>query len=210
MVTALVAFCQNQPLPQPGEEPIRTTVNVVLAPVTVLDKHGNLVNGLQPQDFRLLDNNKEQNIKVDVAFQPISMVIAIQANSQVEGVLPKINRIGSLIEPLVIGDQGEAAVLAFDHRFRVMQDFTSDTNKIESGVKKITAGSSSSRLIDAVIYAVRMLHSRPPNRRRILILISETRDKGSEGRVRDALTVTRLVEAIPTFDTETKALAAFA
>ena len=30
------------------------------------------------------------------------------------------------------------------------------------------------------------------------------------GRVRDALTVTRLVEAIPTFDTEAKALAAFA
>jgi VWFA-related protein len=186
LITVLVAFCQNQA--QPGEEPIRTTVNVVLAPVTVMDKHGNLVNGLQPQNFRLLDNNKEQNIKVDVAFQPISMVIAIQANSQVEGVLPKINRIGSMIEPLVIGEQGEAAVLAFDHRFRVMQEFTSDTNKIEAGVKKITAGSSSSRLIDAVIYAVRMLHSRPPNRRRILILISETRDKGSEGRVRDALT----------------------
>ena len=105
LVTALVAFCQDQSLPQPGEEPIRTTVNVVLAPVTVLDKHGNLVNGLQPQDFRLLDNNKEQNIKVDVAFQPISMVIAIQANSQVEGVLPKINRIGSLIEPLVYASE---------------------------------------------------------------------------------------------------------
>jgi anti-anti-sigma factor len=30
------------------------------------------------------------------------------------------------------------------------------------------------------------------------------------GRVRDALTVTRLVEAIPTFDTEAKALKAFA
>jgi hypothetical protein len=30
------------------------------------------------------------------------------------------------------------------------------------------------------------------------------------GRVRDALTVTRLVEAIPTFDTEAKALSAFA
>jgi hypothetical protein len=30
------------------------------------------------------------------------------------------------------------------------------------------------------------------------------------GRVRDALTVTRLVEAIPTFDTESAALANFA
>ncbi len=42
-------------------------------------------------------------------------------------------------------------------------------------------------MIDAVIESVRKLRSRPGNRRRILLLISETRDKGSEGKVRDAL-----------------------
>ena len=88
----------------------------------------------------------------------------------------------------MIGDQGEAAVLAFDHRFRTMQDFTSDSTKIETAIKKITPGSGTSRLIDAVIESVRMLRSRPANRRRILLLISETRDSGSEGKVRDALT----------------------
>ncbi|HKW99863.1 MAG TPA: VWA domain-containing protein [Bryobacteraceae bacterium] len=171
------------------EQPlVRTEVNVVMAPVTVLDKHGNYVDGLQPDNFRLFDNNKEQNIHVDVAFQPISMVIAIQANDHVEGILPKINKIGSMIGPLLIGDQGEAAVMAFDHRFRVMQDFTSDSTKIENAIKKINPGSSSSRMIDAVIESVRMLRSRPANRRRILLLISEVRDKGSEGKVRDALT----------------------
>ena len=59
------------------ERPIVTTVNVVLAPVTVLDRHGDYVSGLEPANFRLFDNTKEQNIQVDVAFQPISMVIAI-------------------------------------------------------------------------------------------------------------------------------------
>lgn len=171
-----------------SDETIRATVNVVLAPVTVLDRHGDYVSGLQPADFRLFDNSKEQKIQVDVAFQPISLVIAVQANDHVEGLLPKINKIGSLIQPLVIGEQGEAAVLAFDHRFRIMQDFTSDSTKIETAVKNIKPGSGSSRLIDAVIESVRMLRSRPGNRRRILMLISETRDRGSEGKVRDALT----------------------
>ena len=171
----------------PPDQTFRTTVNVVMAPVTVLDRHGEYVSGLQPPDFRLLDNGKEQNIKVDVAFQPISLVIAVQANDHVEGMLPKINKIGALIQPLVIGEQGEAAVMAFDHRFRVLQDFTSDSTKIETALKKITPGSGSSRMIDAVIESVRMLRSRPANRRRILLLISETRDKGSEGKVRDAL-----------------------
>ena len=171
-----------------NDETIRATVNVVMAPVTVLDRHGEYVSGLQPQDFRLLDNGKEQKIQVDVAFQPISLVIAVQANDHVEGMLPKINKIGALIQPLVIGDQGEAAVMAFDHRLRIMQDFTSDSTKVENAIKKITPGSSSSRLIDAVIESVRMLRSRPANRRRILLSISETRDRSSEGKVRDALT----------------------
>ena len=121
-----------------SDETIRATVNVVMAPVTVLDRHGDYVSGLQPQAFRLLDNGKDQKIQVDVAFQPISLVIAVQANDHVEGLLPKINKIGSLIQPLVIGEQGEAAVMAFDHRFRIMQDFTSDSTKIESAIKKIT------------------------------------------------------------------------
>jgi VWFA-related protein len=88
---------------------------------------------------------------------------------------------------MLIGEEGEAAVMAFDHRFRTMQDFTSDPNKIEKAIKAITPGSRSSRLTDAVIESVRMLRSRPANRRRVLLVISEVRDHGSEGKVRDAL-----------------------
>ena len=49
----------------------------------------------------------------------------------------------------------------------------------------------------------------------VRIFIALAREGGAlhlvcgEGRVRDALTVTRLVEAIPTFDSESAALAAF-
>jgi VWFA-related protein len=191
-ITLVALLCANGSLgvraqDNVSDETIKATVNVVLAPVTVLDRRGDYVSGLQPQDFRLQDNGKEQNIQVDVAFQPISLVIAVQANDHVEGMLPKIAKIGAMIQPLVIGEQGEAAVMAFDHRFRTMQDFTSDSTKVENALKKITPGSQSSRLIDAVIESVRMLRSRPGNRRRILLLVSETRDKGSEGKVRDAL-----------------------
>ena len=177
---------------QPESPVIRTTVDFVLVPVTVLDRDGNYVDGLQPQQFSLFDNDKEQKIKVDVAFPPISIVIAVQANDHVEGVLPQINKIGNLIEPLVIGDAGEAAILAFDSRLRVLQEFTSDPAKVTDAVKKIHPGSSQSRMIDAVDEGVRMLRTRPQNRRRILLLIGETRDKSSEGRLREALIAAQL------------------
>jgi VWFA-related protein len=179
---------QEPPADANADAKFSVGVHVVEAPVTVVHKQGgSYVEGLQPQDFKLFDNGKAQDIHVDVTFQPISMVIAIQASDQIEGILPKINRIGSLIQPMIIGEQGEAAVLAFDHRFRVLQDFTSDATKIEVAIKSIKPGSQSSRLTDAVIESARMLRSRPVSRRRILLLISEVRDKGSEGKAREAL-----------------------
>jgi VWFA-related protein len=179
-------------LAQEEQPVIRTTVDVVIAPVTVLKEDGRLVNGLQPHQFRLYDNGTEQDIKVDVAYQPISIVIAIQASANTETVLKQVRNIGSLIQPLVIGEQGEAAVLAFDHRMRLMTDFTSDPDKIDKAVEKITAGGQMHQLNDAVNEAVRMLRTRPPNRRRILLLIAQTRDKGSEARARQVLSELQL------------------
>ncbi|MGH9659411.1 MAG: VWA domain-containing protein [Bryobacteraceae bacterium] len=186
LVAAAVATAQQTPETQPAPD-IKVTVTEILVPVTVQDRDEMPVNGLQPRQFRLFDNGKEQDIKVDVSYHPLSLVIVIQANSAVEAVLPQIRKVGSLLEAAVIGEAGEAAVLAFDHRFRLMQDFTSDIAKISEAVRKITPGSSSSRMIDAVGESVRMLRRRPANRRRIILLISETRDISSEGRARNAL-----------------------
>lgn len=165
----------------------RVPVEVVMAPVSVVDRDGNHVDGLGPEQFHLFDNGKEQNIHVDVAFPLISMVIAVEANDRVESVLPQIQKIGVMIGPIMIGDQGEASVIAFDSRIRLMQDFTSDPAKITGAIKKIHAGSSQNRMIDAVEEGVRELHGRPRNRRRVLLLVSETRDQSSEARLRETL-----------------------
>lgn len=164
------------------------TVQEVIAPTTILDKDGNYVTGLQPSEFRLFDNNKLQSIKVDEVVSPISLVVAIQADYKVEKVLPKIQKIGSLLTNMVAGDNGDIAIMAFDHRLQKLQDFTSDSAKIDDALKRIKPGSSQSVLTDAVNEAGRMLERRPKERRRILLLIAESLDKGSEGRVREALT----------------------
>src|ERR1035437_1567652 len=77
---------------QPQQEPaplatiFRGGVEVVQAPVLVFDRDGNYVDGLQPFQFHLFDNGKEQNINVGVTYQPISLVICLQANAHVEGI----------------------------------------------------------------------------------------------------------------------------
>lgn len=172
---------------QDPQATFRTGVQVVVAPTIVLDRDGQFVHGLERQDFILLDNGKPQDIRVDVTFIPISLVVAVQANSDVEAVLPRVQKIGSMLHYLVAGEQGEVAVLAFDHRVQLVQDFTSETDRIQEAFKKLRPGSQNSALTDAALQGIRMLRRRPENRRRVLLLISETRDRGSESKKRDVL-----------------------
>jgi VWFA-related protein len=193
----LVAQQQTPPQQTPPDQPpgqteedlrIRVEANAVQVPVWVYDRQWGYVDGLNTNQFRVFDNGKEQKITgVDVAFAPISMVIVVQANADVEKMLPAINKIGNLIQPHILGDQGEAAVIAYDSRVRVLQPFTHDGDQISAAIRKIQPGSTSQHLSDAIFEATRMLGTRQKERRRVILLIGEKRDIGSEIRGREAL-----------------------
>ncbi len=186
------AFAQN-PTTSPStqdQEPgavIRVPVNVVIAPTTVRDKKGEFVDGLQLQDFQLYDNKKLQSIKADVKDQPLSLVVAVQKSFNMNEILPKIQRIGPMLNDLLAGQDGEVALIAFDHRIQTVQDFTNETTKVSEALRNLKPGSSNHAVIDAEMAAIRMLRKRPPDRQRVLLLIAEKNDKGSESRIREAL-----------------------
>ena len=183
------AFAQNA-APVPGiqdQSVIRTSVNVVIAPTTVRDRKGEFLDGLQIQDFQLYDNNKLQTIRADVRDEPLSLVVAVQKSYNLNDILPKIQRIGPMLNDILAGQDGEVALLAFDHRIQVAQDFTNETTKITEALKNMKPGSPNHAVIDAEMAAIRMLRRRPADRRKVLLLIAEKRDRGSEARIREAL-----------------------
>jgi VWFA-related protein len=174
---------------EPADDPkFVTQTNIVIVPTTVRDRNGAVVNGLQLQDFELYDNNKLQKITADVREEPLSLVVAVQRSSNITEILPKIQKIGTMLNQLVAGQDGEVAVIGFDHRMQVMQDFTNEGAKVSEAMQKMTPGSAEHAVNDAVDFGIRMLKKRPPDRRRVLLLIAEKRDKGSELRLREALT----------------------
>ena len=133
-----VASAQDAP---PDKPDISITTRFVLTPVTVTDRCGNIINGLTPEDFRLSDNGKPQVITQDIAVHPISMVIAVQADLEVEKMLPMIQKMAAELQAQVLGDDGEAAVVEFDHRIQTLTDFTSDPDKLSAALKKLKSGS---------------------------------------------------------------------
>lgn len=177
--------------PEPGskaEDTIRVNVNNVLVPTTVLDPDGHgYVNGLKPGDFELLDNDKPQKINADFTQLPMSVVLVVQGNAEIEPVLPTLRKSGLLLQGLVTGQENDVAVTTFDHRIQVLQDFTKDPEKVDDALQKLRAGSSTARLIDAVSDADRMLvrHDPENTRRRVIVLLSRNLDKGSEAHLQE-------------------------
>jgi VWFA-related protein len=171
-----------------AQEPIaRVPVRLVVAPTSVTDPSGRFINGLHASDFTLFDNDVQQHVEEDSDFLPLSIAVAIQNNNALDGAMDKIHQLGPLLGTLVVGDGGEAAILTFNQRVEVIQDFTGDLGRLTHALKLIDTSYNKSHLIDATLQAIRLLKTRPPDRRRILLLVSETRDQGSESKLRDAV-----------------------
>jgi VWFA-related protein len=177
------AAAQSQP--EEDEEVVfRSRVTNVVVPTTVFAKGGGFVDGLTERDFQLLDNNTPQRFKVDTVYQPISLVVAVQCSASTEGVLETVKKMGPLLEQVIVGEQGSVAILAFDSRLRLMQDFTNDGKLLTAALNKLQPGSMTSRLLDAADEGVRLLKRRPKDHRRVLLMVGETQDQGSATRIR--------------------------
>ena len=161
------------------ETTLKTTVPLVVAPTTITDRAGHSVRGLEPADLLLLDNNVPRKIQVDELTTPVSLVVAVQTAQTAWAALDKIKKIGSMIEPLVAGERGQAAVIWYTEEVTVAQDFTSDTGTLERVFQQARAGGSGARAIEAVAKAVDLLAARK-NDRKVVFVIGESRDRSSK------------------------------
>lgn len=173
-----------------GHGDFTTTVRSVIVPTSVYDpaKKG-FVNGLRPIDFQVLDNNKPQRVSAEVTELPVSVVMVVQANSDVEPLVPQLRQSGILLHGLVTGQEGDAAILTFDYRKTILQDFTNDASLLDDAMHKFQTGATTAALNDAVLYAAGMLKKHDPNnaRRRVILLLSRNVDKGSEMKLSEAI-----------------------
>jgi len=181
------------PAVAPAQEPtFRSSVPVVLVPVTVTDRKGKFVEGLKQEDFALLSDGKEKPFHMDSAESvsaPLAIVIAVQTNDTSATANLKVRQVGSLIQPLISGDRGRAAVIGYGESPVLLADFTKDPNVLAAAFLRTSAsqGGNAARQIDAVAYAAQLLDRRPQGERKVLILLGESKDRGSATPLGEAL-----------------------
>ena len=206
-LTVVFAWGQSSsgPLPpKPGVEiqlppkstPAQVKVRVALVntPVTVRNSRGDMVHDLESGNFKVTDNGVAQQIShFDLGGDPISLVILIETSSRIAPILPQMRKTGILFTQTVMGSTGEGAVVGFNDGVDKLQDFTTSGDLIEGTIAHLAEGTSGSKLYDAMSVGVEMLTGRPqatadkPGRRRVLMILSEATDMGSEAKLGEVL-----------------------
>lgn len=175
-VVGLSALVYAQQVPT-----LRTRTNLVLVPTLVETKSGEPVFTLTAKDFLVTDNDVEQKIHLDAETyrQPISIVVLVQVGRSAVREFYKYRGLPTMVEALAGDTQHRIAVVEFDSRPRMLQDFTSNSNTVQSAIDSIRPGDDGAAILDSVWYAVDMLQDEPQQNLRVIVLLSETRDKGS-------------------------------
>jgi VWFA-related protein len=184
-----------QPIPPEALAKISARVTLVNTPVTVRDASGAMLHDLDEQDFLITDNGVRQKIThFDVGGDPISLVILVETSSRIESFLPQLQKTGILLTEQVMGPEAEAAVVGFDSSLKTLQGFTRSHNAIEDAFSGLKTGESGICLFDAMSAGVEMLSLRrmptketPVTGRRVLLILSEALDTGSDARLGEVL-----------------------
>ncbi len=122
---------------------ITVNSNLVILPVTVKNRSGELLYDLQREDFRVFEDKVEQNIDVFTAEAfPLSMVILIDNDLKDKDA----EKVQASLEAITGGMSAddEAFVCRFDQFFHPGKGFTNDTDKLSKELKRTNLDSEPS------------------------------------------------------------------
>lgn len=182
------------PKPKPVEGmpnfSIAVNVPVVTLDVGVLTKDGMFVPGLKQNQFRVLEDGVPQNISSFNQTQgPITAVILTEfANNDIFYAFAYDSLIASYTFAQMLRKEDWIALITYDMRAHIVQDFTQDKRAIQASVSMLQPGmamSQETNLFDALYDTIDRLEG--VEGRKYIILVSSGRDTFSKRTLDQAL-----------------------
>jgi len=134
-------------------EIIKVETNLVTMPVSVLDRDGRFISGLQQKDFKVFDNGTEQKIEYFQSVEtPFTVVMLIDVSPSTQFKIEEIQDSAiAFLDQLRPSDR--VMVVAFDERVHVLSPPTNDRNMLRRAIRETEFGDGTS-LYEAVDYAL--------------------------------------------------------
>lgn len=171
------------------EDVIKVDTELIGFEVTVADKNGVPIKGLQAQDFIILENGVERKIdffeplrKVSEDSRPLAVVFALDVSGSIttDELINLRSAMQNFIKRLVDYDS-HFAIMSFGMEVKLLQGFTNKTERLEKSFNKLLKDQVglSTHAYDAVDDAIRLLRRKAPQTRknkivkRAVILITD-------------------------------------
>jgi VWFA-related protein len=162
---------------------ITSNVHLVTTPVTVFDTSGQFVYDLEKAEFKIYDNGELQDIKqFDSEMRRLSLVIVVETNDTTVPFLDSVRNLGSMFSDMVMGPQGQVAVLTYSDHVSMPLEFTQSGDKLDTVLRGLQARGSGMHLDDAIVRALSMLNNCPVGDRKVAIVFSDGFNIGSKMR----------------------------
>jgi len=173
---------------QPFDKPIQVDVEMVLTSVRVTDFQDRPLPGLQKEDFRIFENDIEQEI---LTFShedaPVSIGLLFDMSNSMSNKVDKVRRAALQILESA-NPQDEFFLVSFGNRAELTSGFTSNIRELQERMMSVKPRGRTA-LLDAIFLGMaEMKNAR--NRNRALVVISDGGDNHSrnhEARIRGDL-----------------------
>lgn len=172
----LVGDNTRRPVPTPTpvskdddpNEVIKVETNLITMPVSVLDREGRFVSGLDQKDFRIFENGTEQKVDYFLSVeQPFTVVLLIDVSPSTAFRIDEIHSAAStFVNQLRPNDR--VMVVAFDDRVRVLCQPTNDRRTLQYAINQAQFGDGTS-LYEAVDQVINRELSRIQGRKAVVL-----------------------------------------
>jgi Ca-activated chloride channel homolog len=166
-----------------GKDAVRVDVDLALVNVTVTDPYNRLVTGLEQENFRVFEDNVEQEITHFSAEDvPISIGVILDLSGSMADKIDK-SRMAALQFFKTANPQDEFFVVSFNEHAELSSPFTTSVDDISTRLM-FTAAHGRTALMDAIYLGLSEMRG-ARNQKKALLLISDGGDNHSRYTERD-------------------------
>jgi len=199
---------------QKPSETLKVRVNVVQLFFNVKDKKGTLIPNLSKDEFEVLEDGKPQTIKYFAAEAdlPLTLGMLIDSSGSQKEVLDMEKQVGGAFLKQILRPKDQAYVMSFDITSELLQDYTSDTRRLQNALNKAKINTgftgipgmgepvpihnpAGTVLYDAVYLSSHEMLAKEIGRK-AMILLTDGQDEGSKLKIRDAIEAAQKADAI--------------
>jgi VWFA-related protein len=173
------------PAPSPEAKPLQANEPVFTAktrtvrvPVSVVDKLGEPVLGLQGADFQISEDGKRQKVTLfSGERRPLKIAVALDVSRSMDD---KMRQVGEALKRFVelLEPADEIMVITFSEQVRVVQEFTSDRELLGNVLDRLEPLGGTA-LYDAAFLAIQRV-AKSPAESKAVVLVTDGVDTSSK------------------------------